>query len=264
MKRYKFKEKIGIEFTFEDPASDYGTITNKKLTRAIDLLSNINTYKDVHKDDGVLEVPSMPFFYLEDALATYENITNKLAPLKLVPKHPRSTGGGTHLNVSYSGNTVFKKIYRNMGLRPYLTWFFQNPEDNQTSEPITGLSSIWGENPITGGEAISNEEGDLGNYIEFRIFGSAVNGIKDIENYLLFLDKFIRFSYRCRKIKIPNNEFKNYAEKYYLYKYNDTIKSFKNLLKTLGLSWRRYNNYEENYYWRREWAKPLDEVRKRW
>jgi hypothetical protein len=130
---------MGFEFTFEKKGFTYGynyqpSIDNFELKKY-----------NAMDDDGCLEVRSPIFRYLEDVIEYYIQLKKDIGDT-YIPKNPDSTGGGTHNHIGISNEidgTLTKKdlIFRKNLLtlvwnRPWLTWAFQDPSDNGSSEPI--------------------------------------------------------------------------------------------------------------------------------
>lgn len=141
----KLLKPMGFEFTFELKGEPEPNYDNRIMRNAIHRLSNLFNDSNVHWDGGCIEISSPIFTYMEDVLEYYSKIKTSLGN-KFIPKNKNSTGGGTHIHVGISSKpnskfTMEDKRFRSnlMTLiwnRPWLTWGFQDPSDDISSQPI--------------------------------------------------------------------------------------------------------------------------------
>ncbi len=130
---------MGFEFTFEKVGEPEDYNYEPTLTH----LRKIG-YRGY--DDNCLEINSPIFKFAEDVILFWKKLRKDLGK-EFVPRNPTSTGGGTHIHVGMKPDLkrlhltgaereFRKKFISVLWNRPWLTWAFQDPSDDYSSEPV--------------------------------------------------------------------------------------------------------------------------------
>ena len=149
MSKYKFynsKRKLGtellrpmgFEFTFEK---------KEKQQSGFDYAPTLERLRQLGYrgyDDNCLEINSPIFKYMEDVLDFWKKLVKDIGP-GFVTRNDYSTGGGTHIHVgvnkwneslTHRDMDFRKKFIYLLWSMPWLTYAFQDPSDDYSSEPI--------------------------------------------------------------------------------------------------------------------------------
>lgn len=225
----KLLRPMGFEFTFEKKGRPFNH-THNKIEKS---LSN-KKYR-IHHCDGGIEINSPVFQYMEDVLKYWNKLNDICKKNNYIPKNKNSTGGGTHIHIGFSNklNGFDDEFVRKLGIicynRPWLTWAFQDPSDNDSSEPIClfpvyykniikkfshiGITteSTWGpqtdypyrnfgDKQCTGTSIRTCEDN---NTIEMRFFDTVCNE-SELKAHILATNYLIKLALRKRKEKMKS------------------------------------------------------------
>lgn len=258
-----WKYKAGVEMTFQKKVK-----TVKKLERwqdSEDYYSDRESFfargLDAKCDPDCIEVPTCILKSWEHAKQEIDKTLSAAKEKKLIAKNKGiSTGGGGHVHVSGMKSLVKVAIQRDMQNRPYVPWFFADPDTTSqcnsacVANGFDGLYSSWDkivENPTAYtrhyNKFIHTNLHCYYGTVEFRFFDCFMSW-EQYEESLAFAQAYCKWiAEKVKQGKRFNVKIRNHGD--VLKQYNDydkCLKEFKELIENIGLPWNRYKKYIAN------------------
>lgn len=259
-----WKYKAGVEMTFQRPVktargflrwSQFDSLYDVRKAR--DLIPDHLVYK-IEIDPDCIETPTRILTSWSDAEYTITAILNCARRLELIAKNKRfSTGGGGHVHASGMCPLTKYAIIRDMQNRPYVPWFFADPDTTNQANSIPSyncnlLSKKWSQieahprahyyTPKFMHTSMSYLD-----TIEFRFFDCFMEyqryeeSLAFVQAYVKWIDALVK---KGKKFGVTIHNRQDL-----LRKYNDYVRcleEFQMLIENIGLPWTRYKHYISN------------------
>lgn len=152
----KFKRRIGIEFTWV-PEIMSKTWSKKKdigqgLVEAyasiikVELESRGINFHNCNSDPDCVEISSLPMKAWKPLAAFYEIVNSIVTFYRLRPRTKFYSSGGGQIHVGDLSVREMVAITRDISNRPYLSWIFNDPEDDINAKSfVSSLCLLTGE-----------------------------------------------------------------------------------------------------------------------
>lgn len=265
-----WKYKAGVELTFQPRRrtaksfrewSDslmYGSSLEDKVLRVLrnripeDFVWRFST------DPDCFEIPTRPMISWADSREVINTILNEAKWLNLLAKNKGlSTGGGGHVHLGVSDQKTKCAIVRDMQNRPYIPWFFSDPDSTTQCNSIEAYTCSLIEKPWSTvkrnfrgycySPKFSHSHVHYLGTMEFRFFDCFMD-YAQYEESLAFSQAYCAWiDQRVHDDEAFEVHILHHSD--VLEQYNDydrCLMEFKNLIKTLKLPWRRYEHYAKN------------------
>lgn len=262
-----WKYKAGVEMTFQKKVK-----TLNGLNGLMRWIEGSGAYQDrvflndrginASYDPDCIEAPTCILKSWGHAKQEIDKILSVAKERKLIAKNEGiSTGGGGHVHVSGMKTLVKIAIQRDMQNRPYVPWFFADPDTTtqcnsaRISEgSFGGLNHHWDKivkHPTAYTYQCNKFIHTNLHYhygtVEFRFFDCFMNW-EQYEESLAFAQAYCKWIAKKVEqgkrfdVKIRNREdvLKQYND------YDKCLKEFKELIENIGLPWNRYKKYIAN------------------
>jgi hypothetical protein len=268
----KFFKTLGFEFTFlyKYQKKDYPNPIGG-IVEAVEEELQINSEHSkksfhVHQDQGILEINSPPFSNLDDVKIFYQWMMKHVSRYPLVPSLPTQMGGGCHIHFAVDNFKLNQKflvnLFRDSNNRPYFSWMFNDPYDNESAEPQKWKQN-WMKNNVIDcyagnkGSMLRIDErcpGQKPTTVEFRIFDMPKN-LNQLVDFIIFVDVYLRFINKRSKNKHFIESIIqdiNDLDVYSRLSKRKHIQDFKRFIEEkLKLPYNKYKKYIHNYLQRR-------------
>jgi len=261
-----WRYKAGVELTFQRKVNSVDQLDNwredcKKLREIEKIIPKRYTYR-IGTDPDCIEIPTKILTSWPDAKESIQVILYGAKKTELIAKnHGISTGGGGHVHLSGMDMLTKYAIVRDMQNRPYIPWFFADPDTTTQCHSIEcrycAVTRISWKNLVKDQDNIGLRFAYMKHYhtnihhalgtIEFRFFDCFAN-YEQYEESLAFAQAYASWvAERVSKGEEFKVKIRNRTS--LLEQYNDfdkCLKEFRKLIDTLGLPWERYQKYTAN------------------
>lgn len=271
--------RFGVEYTFiadKYQGHVYKTRDGREYTGIFALSKRFQAkgFSRAYEDNGdILEVPSPPHRTLEQHKKFYDRLDKERRKWGL-PVRKRckdsdgnwvyeGTGAGhVHVEILAGGDKswhcVATRVLWILACYPWMSWVFNEFCDNDQADAIqTKIAKYY--LPILGGDlqdninsqkhyfscCAVNPRKDLGT-VEFRMF-DAPRSWRQAKEHIEFALAVVQYAKTKEVIYCPHGKVVHPRRFKKIYKREVVASEFKALCKKLGLSWKRYKKYMNNF-----------------
>jgi hypothetical protein len=146
-----------------------------------------NMVTRIGQDPGVVEIPTKPVNSWKQFKKAYETISDECRRFNLIPRVEEDAGGDGHIHVSGLTEPERVYLYRDATRRPYLSWAFIHPYDNNNAKTLLRWRASgegWGAGYPTWKEYAICHRNEYGTE-EFRLFWTPNNWQEQMEHMAL-------------------------------------------------------------------------------
>jgi len=262
-----FQRKVSSIYNLELWIQRIGFRTENGIRKDLEKIKKTVPRKYMYRvgvDPDCIEIPTKILTSWSDAKRSIQAILDGAKKTKLIAKNQGlSTGGGGHVHLSGMNLLTKYAIVRDMQNRPYVPWFFADPDTTQQCNSINVnycyslVGCRWEKivKYVREGNApfhlwMKNYHTNIHialNTIEFRFFDCFMD-YEQYEESLAFAQAYASWiAGRVNKGKKFEVKIKNRTS--LLKQYNDfdkCLKEFRKLITDIGLPWERYQKYTAN------------------
>ena len=261
-----WKYKAGVEMTFQKKVRTAGGL-RRWIDGSLYLDNNFLRDKGLNAgyDPDCIEVPTCILNSWGHAKQEIDKALAAAKERKLIAKNKGiSTGGGGHVHVSGMKTLVKIAIQRDMQNRPYVPWFFADPDTTTqcNSADVDGHINCWYMALNGSWDKVAKNPNKFcyqvnkfihtylhGGYktVEFRFF-DCFSSWEQYEESLAFAQAYCKWIEKKvgqgKKFPVKIKNRRDVLEKYN--DYDKCLKEFKELIADIGLPWNRYKKYVAN------------------